>query len=40
MILNRDSDKNITQFDNQTKPVFKKFLPISELDNKWDFIVN
>ena len=40
MILNRDSDKSIAHFDNQANSVFKKYLPISELDYRWGFTVN
>jgi len=39
MLLNRETDKNIAQNDF-TKSNFKKYLIISELDNKWGFIVN
>jgi AraC-like DNA-binding protein/mannose-6-phosphate isomerase-like protein (cupin superfamily) len=40
MNLNTYSDKKIPQFDNYTKPAFKKYLPISEADGKWGFIIH
>ncbi len=40
MILNRYSDKYIAQFDFQPSSIFKKYLPISDLDYKWGFTVN
>ena len=40
MILNKYSDKKITQFDNQKNLVLKKYLPVSELDKKWGFTIN
>jgi AraC-like DNA-binding protein len=39
MLLNRETDKKIAQNDN-SQSNFKKYLIISELDNKWGFIVN
>lgn len=39
MLLNRETDKFIAQNDI-TKSDFKKYVVISELDNKWGFIVN
>jgi len=40
MSSNRGFDKNIPQFDIDSKTAFKKYLPVSELDKKWGFIIN
>lgn len=40
MDRNTRSDKNIPQSDIYQKLVFKKYLPVSELDKKWGFGIN
>lgn len=40
MLSNTDSDILIPQFDNEQKLNFKKYLPISEVDREWGFMVN
>jgi AraC-like DNA-binding protein len=40
MKLNAESDIFTPQFDNKAASVFKKYLPISELDRSWGFIIN
>lgn len=40
MKLNAESDIFIPQFDNEICPVFKKYLPISEIDRSWGFNIN
>jgi len=40
MKLNAESDIFIPHFDNKIGPVFKKYLPISDLDRSWGFIIN
>ena len=40
MKLNTESDIFIPQFDNEIRPVFKKYLPISEIDRSWGFNIN
>lgn len=40
MISNTEIDKNIAQFDFTNKLEFKKYIPISDLDQKWGFVIN
>lgn len=39
MELNTLNDKNIPQFDIGIKPIFKKYIPVSELDSNWGFTI-
>jgi AraC-like DNA-binding protein len=39
MKLNILNDKNTPQFDIGEKPIFKKYIPISEIDIKWGFTI-
>lgn len=40
MILNTHSDKDIPQFDIPKNLPFKKYLPISEMEQEWGFIIH
>lgn len=40
MILNTHSDKDIPQFDIPRNLTFKKYLPISEMEQEWGFIIH
>jgi AraC-like DNA-binding protein len=40
MDLNREIDKNIPLFDITFKTSFKRYLPVSDLDLQWGFIIN
>jgi hypothetical protein len=40
MTSNTEIDKNIAQFDFANKLEFKKYIPISDLDQKWGFVIN
>ena len=40
MISNTEIDKYIAHIDIQNKFDFKKYIPISELDRKWGFVIN
>ena len=40
MIINAFSDNNMTLFDISPKLAFKKYFPVSELDQNWGLIIN
>lgn len=40
MISNTEIDKKLTQIDIANKFEFNKYIPISELDQKWGFVIN
>jgi len=40
MKLNAESDIFTPHFDNKPGSVFKKYLPISDIDRRWGFIIN
>ena len=40
MISNTHSDKDIPQFDISMDLPFKKYLPISEMEQEWGFIIH
>lgn len=39
MVLNTEIDKKIPQFDIGIKPIFRKYLPVSDFDLKWGFTI-